>query len=67
VILVTHNANIAVLGDAELTLPMSCENDCGKAVDRGPIDTEATKLCVLNTLGGEPAAFRRRKEIYLEN
>lgn len=64
VILVTHNANIAVLGDAELILPMCRENDCGKAVDRGSIDAEATKLCVLNTLEGGPAAFRRRKEIY---
>ena len=64
VILVTHNANIAVLGDSELILPMSRENDCGKAVDRGSIDTEATKLCVQNTLEGRPAAFLRRKEIY---
>ena len=31
VILVTHNANIAVLGDSELILPMFRENDCGKA------------------------------------
>ena len=35
VILVTHNANIAVLGDSELILPMFRENDCGKAKDRG--------------------------------
>ena len=64
VILVTHNANIAVLGDSELILPMCRENDCGKAKDRGSIDAEATKLCVLNTLEGGPAAFLRRKEIY---
>lgn len=64
VILVTHNANIAVLGDSELILPMCRENDCGKAKDRGSIDTNATKLCVLNILEGGPAAFLRRKEIY---
>lgn len=64
VILVTHNANIAVLGDAELILPMSRENDCGKAKNRGSIDGEATKQCVLNILEGGPAAFLRRKEIY---
>lgn len=64
VILVTHNANIAVLGDSELILPMCRENDCGKAIDRGSIDTQATKLCVQNILEGGPAAFLRRKEIY---
>ncbi len=64
VILVTHNANIAVLGDSELILPMFRENDCGKAKDRGSIDTEATKICVQNILEGGPEAFLRRKEIY---
>src|SRR2546427_10814760 len=39
VIIVTHNANIAVLGDAELMLPMCRENDRGKAKDRGSIDS----------------------------
>jgi len=64
VIIVTHNANIAVLGDAELLLPMSRENDCGKAKDRGSIDSAATLLCVQNILEGGPDAFLRRKEIY---
>lgn len=64
VILVTHNANIAVLGDSELLLPMHRENDCGKIKDRGSIDTVATKRCVLDILEGGPAAFLRRKEIY---
>ena len=64
VILVTHNANIAVLGDSELILPMCRENDCGKAKDRGSIDSTLTKLCVQNVLEGGPEAFLRRKEIY---
>ncbi|MDZ4817477.1 MAG: hypothetical protein SGJ20_00735 [Planctomycetota bacterium] len=64
VILVTHNANIAVLGDSELILPMFRENDCGKVKDRGSIDTETTKQSVLNILEGGPDAFLRRKEIY---
>jgi hypothetical protein len=64
VILVTHNANIAVLGDSELILPMHRENDCGKAKDRGSIDASATKRCVLNILEGGPDAFLRRKEMY---
>lgn len=64
VILVTHNANIAVLGDSELILPMCRENDYGKTKDRGSIDTDATKRCVLDILEGGPTAFLRRKEIY---
>jgi hypothetical protein len=64
VILVTHNANIAVLGDSELLLPMHRENDCGKSVERGSIDRNGTKMCVQNILEGGPAAFLWRKEIY---
>jgi len=64
VILVTHNANIAVLGDSELILPMQRENDRGKAKDRGSIDASATTKCVLNILEGGPEAFLRRKEMY---
>jgi len=64
VIIVTHNANIAVLGDSELILPMYRENDCGKAKNCGSIDTAETKRCVLDILEGGPAAFSRRKEIY---
>lgn len=64
VILVTHNANIAVLGDSELILPMYRENDYGKIKDRGSIDTGATKRCVLDILEGGEAAFLRRKEMY---
>jgi AAA domain, putative AbiEii toxin, Type IV TA system len=64
VILVTHNANIAVLGDSELILPMHRENDCGKAKDRGSIDAGATKACVIGILEGGKDAFMKRKEMY---
>jgi len=64
VILVTHNANIAVLGDSELLLPMYREKDCGKSKDRGSIDTDATKQRVIDILEGGLDAFLRRKEIY---
>ena len=64
VIIVTHNANIAVLGDSELILPMCRENDCGKTRDRGSIDTDATRQCVLDILEGGSDAFLRRKEMY---
>lgn len=64
VILITHNANIAVLGDSELLLPMRRENDCGKAVERGSIDRAGTKRQVQEILEGGPEAFRRRREMY---
>lgn len=64
VILVTHNANIAVLGDSEQILPMCRENDCGKVKDRGSIDTVATRQRVLEILEGGPDAFQRRKQMY---
>ena len=64
VIVVTHNANIAVLGDSELILPMHRENDCGKTKDRGSIDASSTRRCVIDILEGGTDAFLRRKEIY---
>lgn len=64
VILVTHNANIAVLGDSELILPMRRENECGRVFERGSIDAEATKTCVQNILEGGQEAFNRRRQIY---
>jgi wobble nucleotide-excising tRNase len=64
VIVVTHNANIAVLGDAELLFPMKREGDGGAAFDRGSIDRVETKAAVLKILEGGERAFQRRKEIY---
>ncbi len=64
VIVVTHNANIAVLGDSELILPMHRENDTGTCRDRGAIDTSSTKRAVLSILEGGSVAFLRRKEMY---
>ena len=64
VILVTHNANIAVLGDSELILPMHREDDFGKTKDRGSIDADATRRRVLEILEGGSDAFNRRREMY---
>ena len=64
VVLVTHNANIAVLGDAELLLPMKRNGDCGVAFDRGSIDTADTQAAALNILEGGDIAFQRRSAIY---
>jgi putative AbiEii toxin of type IV toxin-antitoxin system len=64
VILVTHNANIAVLGDAELLMPMRRQGDGGTAFDRGSIDKTDTKQAALNILEGGRLAFERRREVY---
>jgi ABC-type cobalamin/Fe3+-siderophores transport system ATPase subunit len=64
IIVVTHNANIAVLGDAELILPMKRESDRGKVVERGSIDREQTKGWVQRILEGGANAFDRRRAIY---
>ena len=64
IILVTHNANIAVLGDAELLLPMRRSGDCGCGYDLGSIDKTETKAAALNILEGGDLAFQRRRQIY---
>jgi ABC-type multidrug transport system ATPase subunit len=64
VILVTHNANIAVLGDAEMLLPMKRNGEVGVSFDRGSIDKAETKQAVMNILEGGDVAFRRRQALY---
>ena len=64
VIVVTHNANIAVLGDSELIFPMRRNGDKGEVADRGSIDRSETRVAVQNILEGGELAFRKRKEIY---
>ena len=43
VIIVTHNPNVAVLGDAELIIVMKAFNDRGTIVSRGSIDNPDTR------------------------
>lgn len=64
IILVTHNANIAVLGDSEMLFPMKRVNDKGTAADRGSIDRTETKDAAQKILEGGELAFKRRQAIY---
>jgi hypothetical protein len=64
VLLVTHNANIAVLGDSELLFPMKRSGDNGTVFERGSVDRQETKKAAQDILEGGELAFRRRKEIY---
>lgn len=63
-IIVTHNANIAVLGDAELIVPLRGASDLAIIRDRGSIDTKETKEIVCTILEGGKKAFLRRQKVY---
>ena len=64
VIIVTHNPNIAVLGDAELIIPLKSTSKKSMIIDAGSIDNGKTvKLCCEILEGGE-SAFKQRKTIY---
>ncbi|WP_238878812.1 TrlF family AAA-like ATPase [Achromobacter xylosoxidans] len=64
VIIVTHNPNIAVLGDAELIIPLRGASEVSVIRDRGSIDTTDTKDIVCTILEGSRKAFKRRQEVY---
>jgi ABC-type lipoprotein export system ATPase subunit/histidinol phosphatase-like PHP family hydrolase len=64
VIIVTHNPNIAVLGDAELIIPLRGASEVSVIRDRGSIDTTETKDIVCTILEGSQKAFKRRQEVY---
>jgi DNA repair ATPase RecN/histidinol phosphatase-like PHP family hydrolase len=64
VIVVTHNPNIAVLGDAELIIPLKSTSLRTTIINRGSIDKKATRQLCCEILEGGERAFNRRKEIY---
>jgi hypothetical protein len=64
VIIVTHNANVAVLGDAELIIVMKAMSDHGEVVARGSIDHRETRDATCTILEGAREAFLRRARMY---
>lgn len=64
VIVVTHNPNIAVIGDAELIIPLRGAAEFSVIRDRGSIDTHNTKEIVCTILEGGRSAFLRRRDMY---
>jgi len=64
VIVVTHNPNIAVLGDAEQIIALKSTNDRSRIVARGSIDEPSTKEMVCRILEGAVEAFKRRAKMY---
>jgi hypothetical protein len=70
-LLATHNANIPVLGDAELIVVLDSEEEGGRPVGRiddcGSIDSPTIKRAVTQILEGGLEAFRLRQEKYGQN
>lgn len=64
VIIVTHNPNIAVLGDAELIVPLKSTSIKSIITERGSIDKEETRNLCCDILEGGRQAFVKRKDIY---
>jgi predicted ATPase len=64
VIIVTHNPNVAVLGDAEQIVVMKAMNDRGEIVTRGSIDHPETCTAACSILEGAREAFLRRAKMY---
>jgi ABC-type lipoprotein export system ATPase subunit/ACT domain-containing protein len=64
VIVVTHNANIAVLGDAELIIPLKSTSIKSHITDIGSIDRAETRTICCEVLEGGSQAFLKRKVIY---
>lgn len=64
VIVVTHNANIAVLGDAELIVALKATAEKATIVTRGSIDHPETCEVACSILEGSREAFDRRAAVY---
>ncbi len=64
VIIVTHNPNIAVLGDAELIIPLKSTNILSHVISSGSIDRVETRSICCEILEGGKSAFIQRQKIY---
>ncbi len=64
VIIVTHNANIAVLGDAELIIPLKSTSLKSIVINEGSIDNPETRDSCCEILEGGEQAFKKRRDIY---
>ncbi|MGO3719356.1 MAG: TrlF family AAA-like ATPase [Mesonia hippocampi] len=64
VIIVTHNPNIAVLGDAELIIPLKSTSVKSHVLEAGSIDREGTREISCEILEGGKSAFKQRQLIY---
>jgi len=63
-IFVTHNPNVAVLGEAEKIIAMEAGGSSGRAALVGAWDEPAVKTRILTVMEGGRAAFDRRRAAY---
>jgi ABC-type cobalamin/Fe3+-siderophores transport system ATPase subunit len=64
IIIVTHNPNIAVLGDAEQIVVLKATSERSRVIARGSIDDPDMKVAACAILEGAKAAFLRRGQVY---
>jgi hypothetical protein len=64
IIAATHNANIPVIGDAELVLPLEVQKGRAHIVRRSSIDDSDTRNLIKQIMEGGDEAFQRRAEKY---
>jgi ABC-type cobalamin/Fe3+-siderophores transport system ATPase subunit len=67
IIVVTHNPNIVVNGDAELVLPMEYKNGAIHLVDAGGLQQRAVREKICAIMEGGKDAFRQRYKRILED
>lgn len=64
VIVATHNANLSVLGDAELVIPLDPSGTRSRPTDQGSVDNPRTQEWIVRLLEGGRDAYRSRGERY---
>lgn len=64
IVVATHSANLAVLGDAELVLPLEPTGTTSHVADAGSVDNPRTQDWVVRLLEGGRDAYRSRGERY---
>ena len=64
IIIVTHNANIAILSDAEQIIVLKSNSERAAITARGSIDDPITRDSACNILEGSKEAFNTRAKIY---
>jgi len=64
-IIVTHNANIPVNGDAEYIVSLKMENNNSNINENGCIDKQEIKQEICDIMEGSKNAFEMRSKRYL--
>jgi energy-coupling factor transporter ATP-binding protein EcfA2 len=64
ILIATHSANLTVLGDAELVIPMKVEDGTGRPYAIGAVDRPETRDEVCALLEGGTQAYKKRGDRY---